>query len=114
MYCHNCGQQVDDSATFCPNCGIQLSNFRTDTRKQGENSCTLALVGFILSFIIAIPGLICSIIAYRKCVDEKLNGKGYALAGIIISSVSIALSFIYIIYFVSIIGIFSYAIFYGI
>ena len=25
-YCQSCGKQIDDDATFCPNCGAQASN----------------------------------------------------------------------------------------
>lgn len=102
MFCKNCGKEVDDQAVICPYCGVQLG--KIENGKPANETCTLAIVGFILSFFISIAGLICSIIAYRKCRDENLNGKGFAVAGIVISAVSVAVALIYIIAIVGIIG----------
>ena len=54
----------------------------------------LAIVGFILAFFVNIAGLIVSIFALKK--SKQLNGhhRGLAIAGIIISSVSILLQII--------------------
>lgn len=61
--------------------------------KDGSN--TLAIVGFILSFFFATAGLICSIIGLRQCKQYKdNNGRGLAIAGIVISSISLFVSFI--------------------
>lgn len=55
----------------------------------------MALIGFILSFFIAIAGLICSIIGYKRAKEEGLDGgKGMALAGIIISAIEIGFAVI--------------------
>jgi len=57
---------------------------------QQENN-TIAIIGFIFSFLFALVGLICSIIGYRKA--KKINvGKGLSIAGIIISSISIVIN----------------------
>lgn len=62
-------------------------------KNEGTNS--LAVVGFILSFFFALAGLICSIIGLRQCKQYKdNNGRGLAIAGIVISSISLFLSFI--------------------
>ena len=58
--------------------------------ENNKKSNTIAIVGFILSFFIAIPALICSIIGLKKS-KELNNGKGFSIAGIIISSVKIVL-----------------------
>lgn len=104
MYCRNCGKELDDRAVICPNCGIQVGEFKSNNSNSEIN--TLSIVGFMLSFFVNIAGLIVSIIAYRKCRDEKINGKGLALAGIIIGAVSIASNLLVII---SWIGMFSCA-----
>lgn len=54
---------------------------------------TLTIVGFVLSFLCSLAGLIISIIAYNrsKAVGYKNN---LALAGIIIASVLIVLSIV--------------------
>lgn len=102
MFCKNCGKEVDDQAVICPYCGVQLG--KIENGKSANETCTLAIVGFVLSFFISVAGLICSIIAYRKCRDENLNGKGFAIAGIAISTVSVVVWIIYIIVVVGIIG----------
>ena len=56
-----------------------------------KNSNVIAIVGFILSFFIGLAGLICSIIGLIK--SKELNsGKAFSIAGIIISSLRIALT----------------------
>lgn len=87
MFCKNCGKEIDDKAVVCHHCGVQVGSIKSS--ESGEN--TIAIVGFVLSFIIALAGLICSIIGYRKAVNEGAPHKGLALAGIIISVVSMAL-----------------------
>lgn len=94
MFCKNCGREVDDNAVVCPHCGVQLARV---SNSASQETCTLAIIGFVLSFFIGLAGLICSIVAYRKCRDENLNGKGFAIAGIAISVTSMVVVFIYII-----------------
>lgn len=100
MYCRNCGQQIDDQAVICPHCGVPTQNMA----QTGQKTNTLAVVGLVLSFFVSIAGLICSIIARKQCIERNEGGAGLALAGIIISAVSIGISVIYI--FV-LIGLFS-------
>ncbi len=87
MYCNNCGNQIDDNAYVCPYCGVKTGHGARTNEKN-----ILAIVGFVLSFLIAIAGLVCSILAYKK--SKELNGEGetLAIAGIIISAISIVLS----------------------
>lgn len=55
----------------------------------------LAIVGFVLSFIVTIAGLVVSIIAYVQIRKTGDKGRGLALAGIIISAVFIVLSIVF-------------------
>ena len=89
MFCKNCGSEIDDNAYVCPHCGVKVDRFEAQPRANGN---ALAIVGFILSFFIAIAGLICSILGYNKAKNEGAPHKGLALAGIIISIVSMALA----------------------
>lgn len=89
MYCRNCGKEIDDKAIVCPHCGVG-----TDNSSYEQPSNTIATVGFVFSFIIAIVGLICSIIGFIKAPQCGGKGRGLALAGIIISVVSMVLAFI--------------------
>ncbi len=83
MYCKNCGKEIDDRAEVCIYCGCGTR--QAQTTKDETN--TLAIIGFIFSFLFAVVGLICSILGYRKAAELNGNGKGLAMAGIIISAV---------------------------
>ena len=95
MYCKVCGHEVNDNAVICPNCGVATDNYLKTTAAPAQKN-TLALVGFILSFFVTIAGLIISIIAYKNAKKPEYNGDGksFALAGIIISAVSMGISLI--------------------
>ena len=94
MYCKNCGHEVNDNAVICPNCGVATDNYTKTNAPEQKN--TMALVGFILSFFVSIAGLIISIIAYKNAKKPEYNGDGknFALAGIIISAVSLGIGLI--------------------
>ncbi len=100
MYCKYCGAEIVDGAYICTKCGrlVNEAALKKDTEecdKKKEN--TIAIVGFVLSFFVAIAGLICSIIGYTRAKKDNLPHKGLALAGIIVSAVSMGLSVIYLI-----------------
>lgn len=95
MYCRNCGKEVNDKAVFCPYCGTTLQTLDEASRASAQNDPNLVgIVGFILSFFIPLAGLICSAIGFRNAIKNKVPYRNFALAGIIISSVSIALGII--------------------
>lgn len=119
MYCQHCGTPLDDDAAFCPKCGnkVNAPNFSAQGEKDeffrevptatanqsytqpsyGRTAAvtnTMAVVGFILSFFVSIAGLICSIVGYKQCNQTGEGGKGFAVAGIVISAVSIAIVFL--------------------
>ena len=61
---------------------------------------TMAIVGFVMSFFNGLIGLIFSIIGMSQIKKTGEPGKGYALAGIIISAVSMFLGLIFwVLYF---------------
>ena len=62
----------------------------SNTQKY-QPSNTMALVGFVMSFFNCIVGLIFSIIGMSQIKKTGEPGKGFALAGIIISAVTLAL-----------------------
>lgn len=71
---------------------------------------TMALVGFILSMssflivITALPGLIVSVIGLKQINEGRGEGKGLAIAGIVIGALYTFLTLIYIAYFAVIIA----------
>ena len=113
MYCSNCGKEVDDNAVVCIECGSlikkeEVKNLTTTTEKRNIN--ILCIVGFVVSIlswfitlfgIVAIAGLVLSILGtvQAKRNYERLIGLG--IAGIIISSACL----IYVFYWLVILGI---------
>ncbi len=97
MFCKNCGKELDDRAVICPYCGVPtgVSEDNKIYDYQATRTNGYAIAGFVLSFFIALLGLIFSIIGLRK-VDEYNSGKGFSIAGIVISIVSMVLYFIVI------------------
>ncbi len=93
MFCKNCGKEIDDKAAICTYCGVATKN----ETSSGTN--TLAIVGFVLSLLVPVAGLVCSILARKKCRESGEGGEGLARAGIIISSVELGLEFVSVLVF---------------
>ncbi|MDE7087350.1 MAG: zinc-ribbon domain-containing protein, partial [Clostridia bacterium] len=109
MFCKKCGKEIDDNAMVCPNCGVATENMaaaqqpvavQPQEAEKKVNVC--AIIGFIFSlltiagtfihaavyWICFVAGLTLSIVG---CVMAKKcnSGKGLAIAGIVISVLSI-------------------------
>lgn len=91
MFCRNCGKEVDDKAYVCPYCGVIVGKNGAETQPKNDSNI-LAVIGFVLSFVIPLAGLICSILGYNKSKNEGLPYKNLAFAGIIISTAVMVLS----------------------
>lgn len=106
MFCRKCGSNLPDGTNFCPNCGAQ-TNEPTPVQQPSitpnvtDRSNPIAIVGFVLSFFVTLAGLICSIIGYNKAKNEGRDNGGLALAGIIISIVSMVISFFAVVFYAS-------------
>ena len=121
MFCPTCGTEVPEGSAFCPTCGTKIAAATTKVEKDeffedvrpaqtaqpvrpaaqtaqpdkltGTN--TLAVVGFILAFFASLPALICSIMGLKKSKEYVgENGRGLAIAGIVLSSISLAVTVI--------------------
>lgn len=108
MYCKYCGSEIDDRAVICPKCGVATSEVQIQNSVEQKTN-TLAIVGFVLSFVVVIAGLICSVIARKQIKQSGEGGMGLATAGMIISivelSLSVLLSIIYMCIFFAALGI---------
>ena len=57
MYCEKCGSKLNNG--MCPNCN----------KNNIKKTNAYAIIGFVLSFIVSIAGLILSIIGLKKSKD---------------------------------------------
>ncbi len=112
MFCKKCGSNIPDNSAVCPNCGEPVQNSTTTTQPQtiivqqvSSDKNGMAIAGFVLSllaalslglsFIFELLGLIFSIMGLSKAKSANGNGKGLAIAGIVLAAISIALLILY-------------------
>lgn len=122
-FCTNCGTKLEDNVKFCTSCGNEVNsegvannnsqpvnnttNVVVNNSEQKQNG--LAIAGFVVSLVSTIVccgsfnliGLILSIIGLVKAKDYNGNGKGMAIAGIVICAVVMVLSIILYVVLVS-------------
>lgn len=85
MFCSKCGNEINDMAVVCPNCGCPTGN-ATNTVSQpvkstnapkleNEEKPTLATCALVFSILMPIVGLICGIVGAVKYQTEELKKK---------------------------------------
>lgn len=124
-FCQNCGYEIPEGSIYCEKCGSPVAapqqpvapvgsapvqnnqvvypNATITTAPRKTNG--LAIAGFVLSIVsiffccggivTALPGLILSIIGLKDINKNGEDGKGLAIAGIIISAIMLAFSLFY-------------------
>ena len=112
-FCISCGKELQDADNVCANCGTPVDGApATVTQNTTVNVAApaktngLALAGFIVSLVSTILccgsfnviSLVLSIVGAIKAKDYGGNGKGFAIAGIVISV--IGMIFLIIFYFI--------------
>ena len=95
MFCKNCGKEINNNAVVCPHCGTANDNLTQSANKYQvvHRSNGLAVAGFVLSLIMGgLISLIISICGYTKSQEPEYDGdgRGLAIAGIVISSIELA------------------------
>ncbi len=107
-FCTHCGNELAEEAVVCPKCGCAVdSSFNKPATSNNGSYSTLSIVGFVLSFFAPLIGLIVSIMAFNAAKNENdEKSKGFAKAGIIISSVWMGLvAFIVVFWFIVVFAI---------
>ncbi len=107
MFCKTCGKEVNDNAVICPHCGCALKNesVYVQAKNDVKKINVMCLVGFILSIvsifisfycIMAIAGLVLSIVGVVQTNKTGERLKGLGIAGIIIATLSLIITLIVI------------------
>jgi len=119
-YCTKCGYENEDRDNFCRNCGnpINENNKSDESILNGSNPNNnmyyqnnyyqqpptngMAIAGIILAFFVPILGLIFGIIGLNKSntPEYRGEGKGLAIAAIVISAISLIISLICSVYII--------------
>lgn len=105
VFCQRCGTELEDENSICQKCEankIEDTEIVSNNNINDNSKNNLAIAGFILSILsilccgaISIVSLILSIIGYNKVKDENNSAKGFAIAGMIISSIMIITSIVF-------------------
>ena len=119
-YCTKCGAQLADDDDYCYFCGARFdevkeerveqptfhdqSYYEDKTTYNRQQINTVAMLGLVFSFISPLVGLILSIIGLKKAKQLNGLGRGQAIAGIIVSVVSMVLSLALYMYLLSVYG----------
>lgn len=105
-FCSSCGKELEENANTCNNCGKPVQNENanntapnpstvqvTQTVVTQRKSNGMAVAGFVISLVsllccggLSFLGLVFSIIGLVNAKNCDGDGKGLAIAGIIISS----------------------------
>lgn len=100
MYCPKCGTENPDDAQLCRSCSWVLTSISTVAPSPDAKTSRLAITSLVLGilsiftlFLTAIPAIILGIIGIFKIEKSagQLKGKGLAIAGIVVSGVSLIL-----------------------
>ena len=101
-YCTHCGAELLDEAVLCPKCGCLVNEEKSAAPvevQQASRISVCALIGFIMSMVsivfvfnifgmISIAGVVLSSIGLSQINGGvKYRGKGFAIAGIVVSAV---------------------------
>lgn len=98
-FCVNCGNELGENDNACSNCGTFINTeAKVVLDKKEEKTNGFAIAGFILSLIsilccgsTSVLGLVFSIIGVVKAKNYNNNGKGLAIAGIVIGCIGLLL-----------------------
>ena len=103
-FCGNCGSKLEDNK--CPKCDVKKETKKVEAEVTTTGKTNgLAIAGFVLSLTsiilspLAILGLIFSIIGLTQINKNGEEGKGFAVAGIIVSAVLLFFILIFLLIF---------------
>ena len=96
-FCPKCGAEIQPGTKYCPNCGTP-SSFAT-SKDVHDNPPTesngFAIAGFICALFLPPLGIIFSAIGLSRVDECHGQGKGLAIAGLVIGIISTIFNLIY-------------------
>jgi transcription initiation factor TFIIIB Brf1 subunit/transcription initiation factor TFIIB len=107
-YCKQCGENLEDGILFCPNCGCKIGEkiFQEQTKqklvtsKKKINVCSILAIIFgaigvipLLNFLFLPAAIILAIIGWGLSKNRK---KGTTIASTIVVSLSLVISFVWV------------------
>ena len=87
MYCWRCGQEVDERAYVCTNCGCLVGERYGAPGLEKKPTNGMAVAGFICAFISPLLGWIFGGIGLSRAAQRNGKGKALSMAAIIIASI---------------------------
>lgn len=106
-FCSKCGRELSEKDVFCPGCGEKVQSAlkkmdektTSSSNSSSKSSNGMAIAGFVISLVSAVLccgifnsiGLIFSIVGLVQAKKYNGNGKGFAIAGIVISGIIVLL-----------------------
>ena len=100
IYCKNCSKELQGNATFCANCGTHTNAtpiqaqpvYVVGQTPPSKKTNGLAISGFVLGCvafitmgITSVIGFILSVISLRIIKQRQQDGRGLAIAGIVLN-----------------------------
>ena len=73
MFCAKCGNELVDTATVCPKCGVPVQGTKEGTPMVSDN-LVLVILSFLCCFPFGIPAVVFNRNVYRKLMDGNIEG----------------------------------------
>ena len=110
VFCRGCAKEIHETATMCPQCGASQNTIAATGQQSGTGSPWMAIVSLVFGIIcilsmlddsewdtdtimglgfFSVIGLVFGIVS----VNKKKPGNGMAIAGIILSAISLLIFF---------------------
>jgi len=112
MNCRQCGKALAKDEQFCAGCGLPAGGANTvGSQPAGQvvhvhtgasRSNTMAVLGLVFAFIMPLLGLIFSCIGLGNAKRMNGEGRGLAIAGLVISILWIVLAIVMVIVVVAV------------
>ena len=110
VFCRGCAKEIHETATMCPQCGASQNTIAATGQQNGTDSPWMAIVSLVFGIIsmlamfddsewdtdtivglgfFSVIGLVFGIVS----VNKKKPGNGMAIAGIVLSAISLLIFF---------------------